>query len=108
MFSKKQWSVFISLVLISQKDYKWHGYQIKKYIGEVYHEDNENVFPVLRELTKEGFIDYKQIIDENNRARKHYKITLKGQKVLDDFQQHNNKVEHLLNLRGGKKNATMN
>lgn len=99
MFSKKQWTIFISLVLISQEDYKWHGYQIKKHIKDVYKVDNDNVFPVLRELINEEYVEYKEIIDDANRVRKHYKITQKGENLLEQFELHNKKVSAILAVR---------
>lgn len=96
MYSKKQWSVFLSLVLISQEDYKWHGYEIKKQIKEVYFEDNENVFPILREMISLGLVEYKEFSDDNNRIRKHYKITKLGLLELKKFEKHNKRVKELL------------
>lgn len=98
MYNKKQWTVLVSLLLIGQENYKWHGYQIKKQIKETYKLDNENVFPVLRELLKEGYIKSKEVIDDNNRPRKHYRLTEEGEKLIDEFRSHNQRVETLFSV----------
>lgn len=64
------------LSLLNNNDY--YGYEIIKKISEYVNIPEGDIYPLLRRLNKEEYIDTYNITLENDSIRKYYKITSKG------------------------------
>ena len=78
-----------------------HGYGIMKKLDEFFRFDDveceitvssSKIYPILSKMEKNGLIEGKWDINENNKRVKFYSITPEGSAVLKNIQQHMKKV----------------
>ena len=70
------------LTLISKKD--MYGYEIVQNISKVIEVNEGTIYPILRRLTKEGYFETYILESNEGPARKYYKITDSGKKILSE------------------------
>ncbi len=83
-----------------------YGYQIIKTVemmsNKVFQMNEGTLYPILHALEKEGFLDSRWIVsEENGRKRKYYKITDKGIRELNsqkqEWEEYSTAVSKVLN-----------
>ena len=68
------------LALISKKD--MYGYEIVQNISKVINVNEGTIYPILRRLTKDEYFESYILESSEGPARKYYKITDNGKKLL--------------------------
>ncbi|MCK4552230.1 MAG: PadR family transcriptional regulator [Tenericutes bacterium] len=77
MDSQQKKGLLELMVLASLKYDDSYGYDIKQNINDVMEISESTLYPILRRLDKQGFLETYQTI-YNSRVRKYYKITREG------------------------------
>lgn len=107
MLSKKQITIMCLLVLISQQEYKYNGYVLKKKVGENFNIDTENVFPILRFMVENKWVDVQIKIDTMNRTKKFYALNENGWSQLNEYVNNIKVIQDIL-VQKGENNEKMN
>jgi len=84
-----------------------YGYEIYQAIDKVLNISESTIYPILRKMVKEGFLDTYLKASNEGPPRKYFTITIHGKKrykaLCDEWENFKNSIEELL---GGVKNET--
>ncbi|AIM15143.1 PadR family transcriptional regulator [Neobacillus sedimentimangrovi] len=77
--------VFELAILSLLKSKQMYGYEISKFLKEVptLSISEGAIYPILKRMSEEGWIDYYWVDSSGGPKRKYYQITTKGEKILE-------------------------
>lgn len=88
---------YLTLALVEQEDFFWHGYTIKKFLIQNFEINKEIVYPTIRNMQEKGFLEHQNIFnEETSKQQKKFKITQSGKDELVDFKRQIEEFESIL------------